>query len=283
MSNATADIFRQVAQRNLEDPNRHGHVVAIGEGLEVIFTGDLHGNRAALNKVIAYADLAAHPNRRLILQEIIHGADDERSGHDRSIEVLMRAVCLKRDFPEQVIFLMGNHDLAQVTGNEISKEGRGSCKAFTEGVKYSFGEQADEVLAAVNEFCLSMTLAAKTANGVWMGHTLPSPERMVLAGMDILDRALTEEDLRRGMPVYEWTWGRNQTDEQTDTLAEQLGVELFLLGHKHLTDVGVEQITRRAIVLNSDHPTKGSLLEFSTDQPLDIAAALQKVKRIATL
>ena len=281
MAHAVADIFRQAAELNESDPTRKGSTVHLGDQLEIIATGDMHGEAQALAKIIAYADLPGHPGRRLILQEIIHGPIEPQSGCDRSVELLLRTAKLKIAQGDKVIFLMGNHDLAQATGNEITKAGLGVCKAFCEGVEFCFGECAAEVLEAVKEFCLSLPLAVRCANGVLITHSLPSPERMDLAGVEILERAYKGEDLSRGGAVYEWVWGRDQTDQQTDALAEQLGVEFFVLGHRRI-ETAYEMLTSRAATVASDH-RHGCVLHFSTDSSLTAETLPAYIKPIASL
>jgi len=281
VASAAADIFRQAARANFEDARRRGSTVHIPSGRHLIVSGDLHGNRPALTKLITYADLAINAENVLLLQEIIHGPEDPRTGYDRSCELMLRSARLKLAHGDGVVILLGNHDLAQVTGNEITKEGRGACKTFDEGVLHCFGDDGAEVLEAINEFCLSMPLAARTDGGVFLSHSLPSPDRMELAGVEILDRAYRDEDLRRGTPVYEWTWGRDQTDEQTDALAETLGVEFFVLGHRHV-ESGFEIITRRAVTLASDHD-HGKVIEFDSDVTLTAETVLECVRPIAAL
>jgi hypothetical protein len=202
----------------------------------------------------------------LVFQEITHGPPDPKSGQDRSIELLLRAARMKVEQPDQVLFLLGNHDIAQVTGSEISKAGRRVCQGFTDGVFYAFGDDGREVLAAVEQFLLSMPLAIRCPNRVMLCHTLPDPARMEQAGTEILDRPYEDADLRRGGPVYEWTWGRNQTAQQIEQLAAQFDVDFFVLSHKHI-DTGYELLSPRAIVVVSDHD-HGGILQFALDTPL---------------
>lgn len=266
MASPVADIFRQAARLNAEHDGRDGNLVRIDDAEEVIVAGDLHGNRMALTKIIAHANVAHQPGRRLILQELIHGQMDPRTGKDRSVELLLRAARLKISCPHQVLFVLGNHDLAQATGNEIAKEGMGVCKAFKEGARFCFPQDAEEILSAANEFLLSMPLAVRCPNRVFVCHSMPSPRRMDLAGIDVFDRPYQDEDLHRGGAVYEWTWGRKQTPEQIERLAQELDVDFFVLGHKHIL-TGWEMVSPRAIVVVSDH-SQGGVLQFTTDVPL---------------
>lgn len=277
MASPAADIFRQAADANRRDPRRRGNVVHLEPGREVIVAGDVHGHRANLAKVISGAALGEHPDRRLVLQEIVHGPVDPRSGHDRSIDLLLRAARLKLAHPQQVLFVLANHDLAQVTGNEITKEGAGVCRGFSDGVRYAFGDDADEVLAAVDEFLLSAPLAIRSPNGVLISHTLPSPGREC----DLPDGEYADADLRRGGPVYEWTWGRRHTPEFLERLAGRMDVELFVLGHVHL-DGGYELIDGRAVILNCDNPG-AVVFRFTTDEAMPPASLESHLAPVTSL
>jgi len=267
VSRIVADIFRRVAELNAEDPRRNGNVVSIAPGCEVIVAGDIHGNRDALAKVIGYANRLPADRRCLILQELIHGPADPATGHDRSIELLLRAARLKTAQPDRVVFLMGNHDVAQLTHNEIVKDGQPCCQTFRAGVEFLFPQDAEEILAGLAEMIQSLPLAARCPNGMLISHSLPSPGRMEAAGVEILDRPYRREDFARGGGVYEWTWGRGQREEQLDQLREMLGVKFFLLGHCH-TPEGFQAIAPGAWTIASDH-AHGCVVCFRSDQELD--------------
>ncbi len=282
MPNPLVNIFREAAELNSGDGRREGNVVDLASGREVIATGDLHGHRGNLTKIISWADLANHEDRRLILQEIVHAPTDARTGHDRSVDVLLRAARLKVARPEQVIFLLANHDVAQATGNEITKAGRGVCESFIRGVEYACGpDGAPEVLEAINTFLLSAPIAIRCPGGVMLTHTLPTPQRMDLAGWDLPAGPYRHEDLRRGGCVYEWTWGRKQTPEQIDRLAGHLGVSFFILAHRSIP-TGYEFVGPRAVILTAEH-NRGCILPFSSDAPLSEKAARQRLRPIAAL
>ncbi len=277
---AAADIFRQAAELNRNDPRRKGNVIYAGRPERTVIAGDFHGSRANLNKVLAHANNA--PQALVVLQEIIHGPDDPPTGHDRSAEVMLQAAQAKIKHPEHVLFLLGNHAVAQITGNEITKEGRGSCKAFDEGLRHGFGDEAPDVYAALLGFCRSMALAVRFDNGLMATHTLPDPRRMDIADVGILDRPWQGMDeLRRGGAVYEWTWGRGQTVEQLNQLADELNVETFVLGHKHIA-TGCEELPARGIHLMSDNE-RGKILEFHADDDINAETILSHVKPIVTL
>ena len=178
--------------------------------------------------------------------------------------------------------VLGNHDVAEIAGSDIMKSGRSYAGAFREGVAGAFGEEhADEILQAVRDLLLSVPLAVRCGNGVWVSHTLPAPTRMEMAGFDILERAYEKEDLHRGAPLYEWTWGRGLTEEHLDALADRLEVSLFVLGHQHVEE-GIRSLGPRGVTLASDHEG-GKILGIDLGKPLTSDAAVAAARPIADL
>jgi serine/threonine-protein phosphatase PP1 catalytic subunit len=277
---AAADTFRQAAKMNRQDAWRHGNVIHVRGDCEAVVGGDIHGLRSALAKVIRYADVAANPSRRLVLQEIIHGPPDAK-GHDRSIDLLLRAARLKTSHRDRVFFVLSNHDVAQITGNQILKSGQEMCRAFADGVRFAFADEADDVLAAVEDFLRSLPLAVRFDNRVFVSHSAPSPERMELAGTEILSREATEADLKRGGPVYEWVWGRGHTPEQLAQLSDQIDAAVMVLGHQPVPE-GIQAVGEKAVLLASDH-ARGRIAEFSTSAPLTAADVVAKARPITAL
>ncbi|MHC4984822.1 MAG: metallophosphoesterase [Planctomycetota bacterium] len=282
---AVADIFRRAADANRDDSRRQGNTVRLTEPGEMIVAGDIHGLRDHLSRIIAFANLPANPQRILVLQELIHGPIDEKTGKDRSVELLLRAARLKLAHPQQVLFILGNHDLGQITDKEISKGGRSMCRQFADDVVASFANDGPVVLEAVLDFLASQPLAVRCPNGVLIAHSAPSPDRLGQSGADILDRDSRQDDLLRGGAVYDWTWGRNQNAEQLTDLAGKLGVGFLLLAHRHV-EGGYERIGPNAAAIATDDP-RGCVAVFNTGRPftgddfLDAVRPLYDLSRTA--
>jgi hypothetical protein len=279
MAGGAAEIFRQAAQIVRDDARRTGNCLRLGSPGRILVAGDIHGHGGNLDKILS-CTVARDETPLLILQEILHGPIDS-AGVDLSVEVLLRAVRAMLADPQRIVFLLGNHDLAQFTNCEITKAGRGTNRAFCDGVRQCLGEEAPDAYAALMGFLRALPLAARFDNGVLVSHSLPSPDRMDLAGVDILDRPSEESDLRRGGAAYEWTWGRDQTPPQLEALAERLGVSVFILGHRHIQS-GRLLLPNRAIAINSDGPG-GMILEFDSRQNLTYDDLPDCCKPIASL
>jgi hypothetical protein len=204
----------------------------------------------------------------LVLHELIHG-DNLMNGMDLSYRVLTRAADLKRRFPGHVHVLLANHELSQITGAGIVKDGVRVVEAFNNGVEYVFGGDADIVNAALAEFVRSLPLALRcvTPKGdLLCAHSLPTAAIMNRFDTTVLSRDLTEEDYQpRTGSAYIMVWGRKYDGELLEDLVERWGVNLFLLGHEKCEN-GVMLVPPNAIVLNSDH-ARGVYLPIDLDHP----------------
>lgn len=245
------DLFQQAAQLNLDTPRRTGCHVQLPRQGTLTMTGDLHDNLANLQRIIKLANLAKSEDRYLILHELIHG-ESLINGMDLSIRTLARIAALKCQYPAQVLLMFGNHDLAQMHGEDILKAGASVVAAFDRGVDYIYGEQADDVRHAMNTFIRSFLLAVRCDNGIFCAHSLPSPRKIDQFDPTILDRVPTDDDLASHGSVSLMIWGRHHNDKIADELAEKLNAELFILGHQP-AEMGYELEGERIIILSSDH------------------------------
>lgn len=277
------DLFEQGAEANFKAANRTGSVVDLPDKGSLLVTGDLHDHRENFEKAIKLAELAKSPNNHLVLQELVHG-ENLVNGMDFSYRILAQSAQLKVQYPEQVHHLLSNHELAQVYGTGILKDSVSVVEAFDEGLAYVFGDETDDVAAAIKRFVKSLALAVRTANGILVAHSLPSPRKMEVFDPEVLSRQLTEHDLTDADgSAHLMIWGRNLTQEQADALGEQWGVRIFLLGHQH-ADMGYEECGETMLILNSDHDHAVALpVDLSEKEPTRDALAMNTLPLNAVL
>lgn len=283
------DALHRGASANRFASCRVGSIDRITPPGLLIATGDLHDNPDNFERLIELARLGgvagedgspddhAHEWPHITLHEIIH---PERliNGLDFSYRSLARVADLKSAHPERVHVLLANHELAQMVGAGIVKNGVMVVEAFNEGVEYAFGSRANDVLAAVRVFVRSMPLALRcvTPRGdVLCAHSLPGPAMMARFDASILDRELEEGDYapRQGS-AHMMVWGRGYDHDQIEDLVERWGVNMFVLGHEKAEN-GVLFIPPAALVINSDHE-RGVYLPIDLLDPprADQAAAI---------
>src|SRR5206468_1282953 len=129
----------------------------------------------------------------------IHGDHYDTKGCEDSWRTLYRAAELKCDFPDQVHFLLANHDLAQIQGFGIMKAGQSVCEAFTAGVKRDFAASGggSSVNVAITEFLLYLPLAIRTHTGIFFCQSLPTAEQISVYDYSVFEPDLTPADYQR--------------------------------------------------------------------------------------
>jgi hypothetical protein len=291
-ADSVIDLFDQAATAQRLSPVRERSIVRLPNRGRLLTTGDLHDNPIHLQKIIRLARLDESPGHHVVLHEMIHG-DRLINSMDYSYRTLARVAELVLQYPGQVHTVLANHELAQLTGKGVSKGAGNSVELFNQGLEFVFGEDWDEVLAAVQRFIASMALAlvagdfttestedtekeqqvSPSANsavntshsgGVLCAHSLPAPLMMNRFDVGVLSRDLTAEDyIAPHGSAHLMVWGRSHTAAQVRELAAAWNVKLFVLGHEHV-DVGIDLIHPGLIVLNSDH-------EAARVLPIDLA------------
>ncbi len=259
------EIFGTAAEENQLSHLREQQVVHLPNEGEVWMTGDLHDHRRNFEKLLRLVDLPGNPQRHLILHELIHGDHYDQSGAEDSWHTLIRAAELKCDYPDQVHFLLANHDLAQIHGEGIMKNGLSVCEAFTAGLKRDFGSTYQRVNVVITEFLLSLPLAIRAPNGLFFCHSLPTDSQMEKFDFTIFDRPLTGPDYKRKVgPVYQLIWGRGVTPIGVDQFLQKVNATLVITGHQP-QDTGYTTNGDHHLIIASDH-NQGVFL------PLDLAA-----------
>ncbi len=273
------------ARANAEADCRRGSIDRVDQPARLIATGDLHDNPLHLARLVRAAgfesgDPADH--RHLTLHELIH-SDRLVNGMDFSYRVLSRVAALKAAFPGHVHVLLANHELAQLTGSEVAKDGIRFVAAFDEALDFAFGEVAPRVRDAVCRFIRSMPIALRMAapgGDLLCAHSLPGPERMDRFDATILERDLTDDDyVARSGSAHFMVWGRNQPPELVDSLARRWGVGLFVLGHEKAEN-GAMRLGGGAVVLNSDHE-RAVYAELNTVEPPNADRVLQLLRPLS--
>jgi len=132
-ADAVCDVLERAADANLSTPGRTGAVVDLPATGRLLVSGDLHDHRFHYDKVVATARLGQSADRHVVLQELIHGPS-LINGMDFSYRLLARAAALKIARPAQVHQLLSNHELAQVLGEGILKDGVSVVGAYDDGL-----------------------------------------------------------------------------------------------------------------------------------------------------
>jgi hypothetical protein len=275
------ETYNKAVEANANTEFREGNIIELKSAWadEVMVTADLHGDRPNFNAIRRIADLANHPRRHLVLQEVCHGGPTyPTNGGCMSHMMLEDVAKLKVQFPQQVHFLLSNHELAEVMDFPIVKNQKMLNLLFRFGMQEMYGPAMDKVREAFIPFVRTLPLAVRVEGGVWISHTLP--ENVDRAGMDmaLFDRELVRDDLLEGSPAYSFVWGRDFRQQNADAFAAKVLSKVLIHGHEPCPE-GFETPNSRQIILDSNGEN-GSYIILPVGKELTQEEIVARVKRL---
>ncbi len=241
---------------------------------DVVVSGDLHGNLDNLRAIWKLADLEAHPNRHLVLQEFVHGTARYPQGGCMSHRMLDLLAALKVKYPQRLHLVLGNHELSQWTGRKIAKDDVYFNDLFEEGVARVYGERSKEILEAYDHLFSSMLLGVLLPRRVLVCHSIPEARHLATFDPLVFERmGFSEEDLGKGSSVYQLVWGRDVREETATRFAEMMDVEILVTGHI-AQEAGYAIPNSKQIILDSmASPATIAILPVQPSCPTDRLAS----------
>ncbi len=252
-----AAILRRASMLSRATSGRKAALVTLDDSArDVIVMGDLHGNLHAFRQLLKEADLERNPHRHMVLQELIHGKwfyPDEAG--DKSHQLVDVVAALKCQHPQRVHIILGNHELSELTGRSIIKEGVALNELFLQGVRTAYGASTEDLLKAYHEFFSSFPLAVRTQNRVLMVHTIPDEDDVEKYKGSFFEQSgpWPDEESARGGRVYAVTWGRDTRQTTADTFAQYIDADLLITGHIKCEN-GFSCPNNRQIILDGTDP-----------------------------
>jgi hypothetical protein len=228
-------LFKQAAEANRRTPGRQGNIVVLDPKLaeEVMITGDLHGHRRNFNRIRRLAALDENSRRHLVLQEVCHGGSTyPQNGGCMSHAILEDIARLKTEHPRQVHFLLGNHELSELTDYPIQKNRQLLNVQFRLGLQQMYGPAAEQIHTAYREFLLSCPLAVRLSQGVFISHSIPDDLKLRGFDLSIFTRELKVEDCVEQSDAFRLTWGRDYRGSKARTFAQMVGAKILINGHE---------------------------------------------------
>ncbi len=281
MPQTTIDLLNKGTQANVADSFRQGNIIALPDSGSVIVTGDLHGHRRNLERIITYADLANNADRHVILHEIVHGGPEDEHEGCISYRLVFEAIRYSLEFPGQVHFILGNHDTACITNADVMKNGKEMNRSMCAAIGREFGEAAEDVTLALRRLLFSQALGVRTGNRVWISHSLPADNNIDKFDAEVFERQLKITDIVRPGPAYLLTWGRRHSQAALGKLGELLDVDQFILGHQPQPD-GWKKAGDNLIILASDH-NHGCILPIQLDASYTCEQLIERIVPLTSI
>jgi hypothetical protein len=281
MTDDIISLLRNARDANYSDKYRQGNLIIPPADALLVATGDIHGHHRNFERIITYADLASHPERHLLLQEIIHGGPVDEKGNCLSYKLLFDAVRYKVDFPDRVHFIMANHDTTFINNGQVIKDGKEMHRSMVCAIDREFQTHSPSVKTAMADFFFSQPLAVKCPNRIWLSHSLPADRCVDAFDKEIFSRKLTIEDTLQPLSAYLLTWGRKHSQETLDKMAKLLDVDIFILGHQRQPQ-GWSQAGSNLLIIASDH-NHGCLLPIDLSKTYSIDQLIASIIPLASI
>ena len=107
---------------------------------------------------------------------MIHGKFRYPRGGDKSHQLVDLFAVLKGQFPKQVHFIPGNHEMAQWTNRPVLKADENLNALFQDGVMEAYGPQfGPQIYDAYLELFQAIPVVIRTSNRVVVSHSQPTP------------------------------------------------------------------------------------------------------------
>jgi len=226
---------RRAARANEETPVRRGNLIVLTaeDGADVMITGDIHGNRRNFNLIRRVAALDKNPKRHLILQEVCHGGPTYPANAGcMSHTVLEDVAKLKVQFPDRVHFILGNHELAEVTDYPIQKNKQMLNLLFRLGIQHVYGSAADRVRESYLTFIKSCPLGIRLPGDVLVTHSLPEDVDRQGFDVTVFHRPLDMVEFLEHKSVFRLVWGRDYRQENAAAFARLMQAGVLIHGHE---------------------------------------------------
>ena len=274
--------FGEATEANRQTPGREGNVVVLTPELaeEVMVTGDLHGHRRNFNLIKKIAALDAHPRRHLVLQEVCHGGPTyPQNGGCMSHTLLEDVAKLKVKYPQRFHFLLGNHELAELTDYPIQKNKQMLNLLFRLGLQQMYGPATYKVRESIFPFLRSCLLALRLPGGVFVSHSVPENVDTRQFDKTILTRELDAgEFLGRG-EVFQLVWGRDYRQENADAFAQLVDAKVLINGHEPCPE-GFDAPNATQILIDCC-AEQACYVTLPTDRQWEHAEIVQRIEKLA--
>jgi hypothetical protein len=226
-------VFQAATEANYRTATRQGNTIVLSpeEADEVMVTADLHGHRRNFNVIQRIAALDKHPRRHLVMQEVCHGGPTyPTNGGCMSHAMLEDVARLKVKYPQQVHFLMSNHEWAELTDYPILKSKKMLNLMFRMGLQEMYGAATEKVREAYLPFLRSCPLAVRLGD-VFICHSAPENVKQLRFDASIFERELDPVDWQEHGDVFRMLWGRDYRPENAREFVRLVNARVLIHGH----------------------------------------------------
>jgi hypothetical protein len=192
--------------------------------------------------------------------------------------VLEDVAKLKVQYPARVHFILGNHELSEMTEYPIQKNKQMLNLLFRLGMQEMYGVAVERVRESITLFVQSCPLAVRMPGGIFISHSIP--ERCDTNRFDatIFNRQVDPVEYYERTAVFDLVWGRDYRPENADAFARQVQADVLINGHEPCAD-GFAAPNHRQVILDCCGDKAGYMI-LSTDRKWTHADVLAQVRKL---
>jgi hypothetical protein len=270
------EIIEQATAARKDDPRVRGRAVFLEAGRDLFLTGDLHGNVENLRRFAEAAALDRHPERILVVQEIVHSRIITADQRDLSFVAILEALKLVAAYPRRVYYLLGNHDLAFGCNRELVKGGKFLNRFLYKGLAYMYQSRHDEVAESYKKFIMDMPATIVCPNGIFLSHSTPKKPFIPSLSIEYLTKTSSKIPLSKCGPIKALVEGRDFAEPTIEEFTARMGAELVVCGHTP-TPKGFRIANSRQLIIDSQHEN-GRYVDFDLGQRYTVNELASRVK-----
>jgi hypothetical protein len=214
-----------------------------------------------------------------VLQEVCHGGPlyIQNSGC-MSHTVLEDVAILKNKYPDRVHFILGNHELAELTDFPIQKNKQLLNLLFRLGLQQMYGPATERIREAYLPFLQSCPLAVRLPHGEFISHSIPEDCDTQEFDAGIFERELGYGEYFEQSGIFQLVWGRDHRRENACAFADIVGARILINGHEPCVE-GYFAPSDMQIILDCCSEIAGYLI-LPTNQELNHAEIFARVKKL---
>jgi serine/threonine-protein phosphatase PP1 catalytic subunit len=233
----------------------------------LIVVTDLHGNLEDYNHYLSLWDESDPDFHIVFAGDLIHGLDESTDG---SVDILDDAIAKSRQY-SNFHTLLGNHEWAHITNNEIYKNNQPLLLGFKNVISYKYG-LIEPHLTDYIRFFKTMPYFVRTANGLFISHSGPSDK---VKSIEAFDRIF--EDGYSSPILYDFLWNRynkvtDYTKSDVNKFLEVVGSKAMVVGH---CPVESYKLYGNQIIMSSSFQTK-----VKTYLDIDLSMEISDIKDV---
>jgi len=282
------DLFEEAAAANYSDKYRQGDYLVLPPEGDTIISGDIHGNMENFDLLMEIADLKRNPKRHLVVHELIHNIYREGIMRDKSKEIIVWAAELKCEFPNNFHYVTGNHELAEIQGKGIMKDGIKVPLVFGTANQKNIkkGNYGSKYRTSAINFLKGLLVGVRHRGGIWMSHSIPS-KAMHQFSLSLFDGKKATDELTtlvKSQQAYkqsvleDLTWGRDFSDNLVQAFKTKVNANVIVIGHE-FQEKGWHVPHKDMVILDTTGE-QGTYLHLRNDKRYTHKEVVQSIQKL---